>query len=128
MILLDIFIGLLTGLYSGLIAAKYLRYVTLRNQALQLVKQIEQLHGLDEKHAALARRRELKHLKHVAQELQHIGYSTAAQKIHDVAAVLQQAHHQNHTAEDLEVKLDSWLDVMQRCHPALLPTLQAWRT
>lgn len=128
MLLLDIFTGLLTGLYSGLIASKYLRYVTLRNQVLQAVRQVEQLHGYDEEHVALARRRDLKQLKHIAEELHQIGYERAAQKVHEVQTMLQHAHDQNHAAEDLEAQLDIWLEAMRRFHPALLPTLQAWRT
>lgn len=128
MLVLDILIGLLTGLYSGLIASKYLRYVTLRNQALQAVRQVEQLHGHHESHVVLARRRDLKQLKHIAQELHHIGYEGAAQQVDDVQALLLHAHEQGHAAEDLEAKLDAWLESMRRHHPALLPTLQAWRT
>lgn len=37
----DIVVSLITGLYSGLIASEYIRYVHLRAQAVQLVKSAE---------------------------------------------------------------------------------------
>jgi len=125
--LFDILISMLTGLYSGLIASKYIRYVHIRAQSIQLVKHIEYLHGHDEKKIAMLRQRDLNTLDHLAGDLEGLGYLAAAGLIKDIERTLRDAGVQAHTDEDVERHVDAWIAKMRRHQPAVLPTLQAWK-
>lgn len=125
--LFDILVSMITGLYSGLIASKYIRYVHIRAQALQLVKQIEHLHGHDEHKVATLRHRDYLHLKHLAGELEALGYKAAAGMVKRAKRLLREADAQGHTEAQVQGLVDAWLQEMRHHRPAIMPTLMAWK-
>jgi len=125
--LFDIFISMITGLYSGLIASKYIRYVHIKAQAIQLVKHAEHLHGHDDNKIALLRRRDLDHLDSLANDLTGLGYQDSAEAVQEMAHMLRRADMPGHDPETLYAQIDAGLSKIRHHRPAILPTLMAWR-
>lgn len=123
----DILISMITGLYSGLIASKYIRYVHAKAQAIQLVKQAEHLHGHDEQKIATLRNRDLDQLGNLVYELEGLGYRAMASAIRGIERTLREADSQSHTTDQVRQHVDAWIDKLRHQHPAVIPTLMAWR-
>lgn len=126
----DILISLAAGVYSGLIASKYIRYVHIKTQAVQLVQRVEHVHDHDEPRTALLRRRDLDHLGDLAHELDYLDYRATAGLLRDLERTLRDATSGPRTGPDdteaLYRRLDSELQTLRRQRPATLPTLKAW--
>lgn len=123
----DILISMITGLYSGLIASKYIRYVHIRSQSIQLVKHAEHLHGHDDKKIGLLRHRDLDHLDSLVGDLTALGYHATARMIREAEQMLRSADADGPAPDTGNGQIDAWIKKMSHRQPAILPTLMAWR-
>lgn len=123
----DIFVSMLTGLYSGLIASKYIRYVHIKAQAIQLVKHAEHLHGHGDKKIIMLKHRDLDHLDSLVNDLQGLGYRVTAQLIQEAEQMLREADAHDNEDDPIYAQIDAWIAKMRHQQPAILPTLMAWR-
>lgn len=90
-LLLGVPIGLISGLYTGLIVARYSRFAELRNETLRIIRRIEFMEEGPSVH--ITNDEELPKLHLIAGDLLFLGHKKAGEYVLELSGEMRKANH-----------------------------------
>jgi hypothetical protein len=126
--LISIPIGLVSGLYAGLVVARYQRFADLRLQAKRVV--IELGCSMEGDHMVFPGRTETPELAIIASDLLLLKHRHAAEVLlkltSQIYATIQDAKMGRITFSDYQHQLLSWQSAINAISPSPIPLLRLW--
>jgi hypothetical protein len=118
-LILGVPVEIISGLYSGLIVARYQRFADLRSQVLRIIREIDFV--VETSHVKLLRRKDVPELSLIASDFVVLRHSKATKKTlclqKEISETLYLASMGKVSYESLEKHYASWQDHARKLRP-----------
>lgn len=127
-LLLGIPIGVISGLYSGLIVARYQRFADLRSQVLRVIREIDFIK--EESRIAFPKRKDVPELFLVASDFLFLKHRRAGESTLKLASEINEAlylaSNGNIDYEVFQARYSAWQDAGRSLGPSPIRLLRLW--
>jgi hypothetical protein len=127
-LLLSIPIGIISGLYAGIIVARYQRFADLRLQAKKLILEIDFI--WEDPRMFFPRRKETPEFSTISSDFFFLGHKSAGTKVlevwQDIQRNITNASAGRVNSESFNEKYINWQNEIRALSPEMLPILRIW--
>lgn len=127
-LLLSVPIGIISGLYAGIIVARYQRFADLRLQAKKLILEIDFI--WEDTKMVFPRRKEVPEFSTIASDLFFLGHKSAGTKVLEVLQDIQrdiaEASAGRVNFEYFNEEYGNWQHQIRSLSPEMIPILRIW--
>ncbi|MCP5135224.1 MAG: hypothetical protein H6981_00270 [Gammaproteobacteria bacterium] len=127
-LLLSVPIGIISGLYAGVIVARYQRFADLRLQAKKIILEIDFI--WEDTKMVFPRRKEIPEFSTISSDLFFLGHKSAGTKVlevcQDIQRSIMEASAGRVNSESFNQKYISWQREIRSLSPEMLPILRIW--
>jgi hypothetical protein len=127
-LLLSIPIGIISGLYAGLVVARYQRFADLRLQAKKIIIEIDWI--WEENKIVFPRRSNVREFSTIASDLLFLGHKAAGKNVleiqHSVTRTISEARDGRVSFDEFSESYGNWQYRIRSLAPQTLPILKIW--
>ena len=127
-LILSIPIGIISGLYAGVIVARYQRFADLRLQAKKVILEIDWI--WEETKMVFPRRKDLPEFSTIASDFFFLGHKPAGTEVpevwQDVTRTMNEARAGRVNSEKFNESYGRWQHQIRSLSPRMFPILKIW--